>query len=84
MSWPKEVSLSENTHISIIVLGTAGYLSLGDLFNISELKAQHLSNVMKIPICLLLDPETKSYTEEYSNPTNFAPFSFENLQLRKL
>lgn len=28
---------------------------------------------MKIPICLLLDPETKSYTEEYSNSTNFAP-----------
>lgn len=73
MSWPKEVSLSENTHISIIVLWTAGYLNLGDLFNISELKAQHLSNVMKIPIFLLLDPETKSYIEEYRSSTNFAP-----------
>lgn len=73
MSWPKEVSLSENTHISIIVLWTAGYLNLGDLFNISELKAQHLSNVMKIPTFLLLDPETKSYTEEYRSSTNFDP-----------
>lgn len=54
---------------------------LGNLFNISELKAQHLQNEMKIPVWLFLDIETKTYIEEDSSYTNAPPVSFSALQL---